>query len=232
MANPEAPLRPQLATTYEAIINSVDWLFEPYWRGDRLLARFTDGRIHLTDAAGGAADDAFAEAADVLRHAVDADAVIDGVWTAQPFVGSGSPAQAWADTIAEEGLADELPDPIENERRRAFVVLDLIELDGQPLHDIPFQERRRVLASIVDEGVQLRLSPCVKLPVGHWVAAWRTSGFTHYVAKHMNSRYAPGEINQDWIILPTSPEAPPSMVGRLFGQRPRKLRRVNDIGTD
>lgn len=225
------PLRPQLATTHEAIVHSVDWLFEPYWRGERLLAHIGGDHVRLTDEAGEPADDAFAEAADVLRHAVDAEQlVIDGVWTAQPFVGSGSPAQTWASTIAEQGLTDELPDPIQNERRRAFVVLDLLELDGQVLHDIPFQERRRVLASLVQEGVQLRLSPAVKLPVEHWIAAWRQSGFTHYVAKHMNSRYLPGEVNEDWIILTTTPEAPPSIVGRFFGQRPRKLRRIEDIG--
>jgi ATP-dependent DNA ligase len=227
------PLRPQLPTTQEAIIHSVEWLFEPYWRGDRLLAHIADGRIGLTDAGGDAADDDYLEVADVLRNAIIAEqAVIDGVWTAQPFVGSGSPAQAWASTIAEEGLSDELPDPIEHERRRAFVVLDLLALDGQPLGEIPFQERRRLLASLVDEGVQVRLSPAVKMPVEHWVAAWRQSGFTHYLAKHVNSRYLPGEINPDWIMLPTRAEGPPSVMGRFFGQRPRKLRRIEDIGPD
>ena len=227
------PLRPQLPTTQEAIVHSVEWLFEPYWKGDRLLAHVADGRVRLTDTAGDPVDEEFAEAADVLVNAIIADrAVIDGVWTAQPFVGSGSPAQAWASTIAEEGLSDELPDPVQHERRRAFVVLDLLEIDGQILHDIPFQERLRLLASLVDEGVQVRLSPAVKMPVEHWVAAWRQSGFTHYVAKHVNSRYLPGEINPDWIILPTRAEAPPSIIGRFFGQRPRKLRRIEDIGPD
>lgn len=231
--SPAEPLRPQLPTTQEAIVHSVEWLFEPYWKGDRLLAYLADGRIALTDPAGDTVDDDYAEVADVLRNAVMAEqAVIDGVWTAQPFVGSGSPAQAWASTIAEEGLSEVLPDPIEHERRRAFVVLDVLELDGQPLGDIPFQERRRLLASIVDEGVQVRLSPAVKMPVEHWVAAWRQSGFTHYLAKHANSRYLPGEINPDWIMLPTSAEAPPSIIGRFFGQRPRKLRRIEDIGPD
>jgi bifunctional non-homologous end joining protein LigD len=227
------PLRPQLATTQEAIVQSVDWLFEPFWRGDRLLARVrrASGTVQLTDETGSAADHAFAEVADVLRHAIDAEEVVlDGVWTAQPFVGSGSPAQAWASTIAEEGLTGEVPDPIENERRRAFVVVDVLELDGQVLHEIPFQERRRLLASLVDEAVQLRLSPAVKIPADHWIAAWRQSGFSHYVAKHVNSRYLPGEVNEDWIIMPTTPEAPPSIIGRFFGQRPRKLRRIEDIG--
>ena len=62
-----------------------------------------------------------------------------------PFIGVGSAAQHLAEAIAEEGLTDEVPDPIENEPRRAFVAIDLVELDGEPLHDIPFMERRRLL---------------------------------------------------------------------------------------
>ena len=37
MTNPE-PVLPQHATPAEVIINSVNWLFEPYWSGDRLTA--------------------------------------------------------------------------------------------------------------------------------------------------------------------------------------------------
>ena len=55
-------------------------------------------------------------------------AVVDGVWTALPF-------------LAEQ------PD----EERRAFVAVDLLELGGEPLLDVPLQERRRLLESIVDE---------------------------------------------------------------------------------
>ena len=72
----------------------------------------------------------------------------------------------------------------------------------------------------------------MKLPIDHWVGAWRQSGFTHLVAKHVNSRYLPGEINGDWIIMPATPEAPPSVFGRLFGQRPRKLRRIEDVAPE
>ena len=105
--------------------------------------------------------------------------MVDGVWTMQPFVGDGSPARAWADTLVAEGLADEIPDPLETERRRAFVAVDLVELDGEPLHEIPFQERRRLLESIIDEGIRVRLSPVVKQPLAGWmVAGGRTASPT------------------------------------------------------
>ena len=223
------PILPQQATPAEVVITSVEWLFEPYWSGERLIARLEDGRVTLTDESGAPAGAECAEAAEELLAALDADsAVIDGIWTAQPFVGDGSGARQWAETLAEEGLVDEPPDPISMEKRRAFVAFDLVELDGESLADVPYQERRRLLSSVVEENVRVRVSPAVKLPVQPWLNAWRGNGFTHYVAKHVNSRYRPGEQVEDWLIVSSEPERYPSIAGRLMGQRPRKLRRIED----
>jgi len=219
---------PQHATLAQVIITSVEWLFEPYWTGDRLIARLHDGEVSLTDSGGEPAGPEFADAAEELANATDADAaVIDGIWTAQPFVGVTG-ARRWAETLAEEGLVDEAPDPLSMETRRAFVAIDLVELDGQSLVDVPYQERRRLLASIIAENVRVRLSPAVKQPIRAWLHAWRDNGFSFYVAKHVNSRYRAGEYADDWLILSAEPEKGPSIVGRVFGQRPKKLRRIED----
>jgi len=226
MAEPVFPQRPTVAN---AEVLSVDWLFEPLWPGVRLMARFVRGTVTLTDELGHSAAPELAEAAAVIAAAVMADeALIDGVWSAQPFVGDGSLARTWADTLADEGLAEQMPDPLAVERRRAFVAVDLVELDGEPLHDVPFQERRRLLESVIDEGVQVRVSPVVKQPLAGWLMGWRANGFTHYVAKHMNSRYLPGERNDDWLKLSLRAEAPRGMIGRLIGTRGERIRRIRD----
>jgi len=216
-------IRPQQARRTNAFITSVDWLFEPSWKGERLLARVSDGRIDLTDVAGQPADEAYAEAAEVILPAVDAEeAVIDGVWTAMPFAGEGSAARAIAEQLREQGVEED-PDPIALEKRRAFVAVDLLELDGQSLTDVPLLERRRLLGSVVEENVRVRISPAVSQPFQRWLLAWRSNGFTHYLAKHINSRYIPGEVNPDWLEIETDPHGP-SSVGRLFGQRKRTVR--------
>src|SRR5687767_13477401 len=227
----DEPILPQLPIEANAEVLSVEWLFEPLWPGVRMLARAADGRVDLTDEHGDpVADlDDMADAPDVLATAILArQALVDGVWTAQPFVGDGSPARAWAETLATEGLAAELPDPLETERRRAFVAVDLVELDGEPLHEVPFQERRRLLESVIDEGIRVRLSPIVKQPLSGWLVGWRANGFTHYIAKHMNAHYRPGQRNDDWLKLSLRAEAPGSLVGRWLGGRGDKIRRVRD----
>ncbi len=231
LAEMDEPALPQLPTEANAEVLSVEWLFEPLWPGTRMLARADGGRVTLTDELGEPVPDEgeTADATEILSGAILADeALVDGVWTAQPFVGDGSPARAWAETIAVEGLASDLPDPLETERRRAFVAIDLVELDGMPLHDVPFQERRRLLESVIDEGIRVRLSQLVKQPLAGWLVGWRANGFTHYVAKHMNSRYRPGERTEDWLKLSLRSEAPRSMMGRMMGGRGDRVRRVRD----
>ena len=224
---------PQLAASSDAVIQSVEWMFEPGWRGDRLLARVEDGHVTLTDRAGEACDEEFAEAAEVLADAVDAEqAVLDGIWTNMPFIGAGSAARHLADAIEEEGLEGEVPDPLEMESRRAFVAIDLLELDGQSLHDVPYLERRRLLASVVSENVRVRISPAVRHPLHNWLLAWRSNGFATYIAKHVNSRYHPGEIASDWLEISTAERRGPSPVGRLWGQRPKKVVHIDDVGPE
>jgi bifunctional non-homologous end joining protein LigD len=225
MPDPVIPMRPTVAN---AEILSVEWLFEPLWPGERVMARVDRGDVTLTDESGQPSGARLDEACPVLANAVLADgAVVDGVWTAQPFIGEGSMARTWADTLAAEGLAEEIPDPLETERRRAFVAVDLVELDDEPLGDVPFQERRRLLESVIDEGIQARLSPVVKHPLGSWLIGWRANGFTHYIAKHMNSHYLPGERNDDWLKLSLRADPPRGLMGRLIGSRER-IRRIHD----
>jgi bifunctional non-homologous end joining protein LigD len=222
------PLLPQRATEAHAEVLSVDWLFEPMWPGTRLMARVDGPDVTLSDELGRPLEEDADQIRAVLTGSVLArHAVIDGVWTAQPFVGDGSLARTWAETIASEGLAQELPDPLEAERRRALVAIDLVELDDEPLGDVPFLERRRLLESVVDEGVQLRLSPVVKHPLGGWLIGWRANGFSHYVAKHQNSRYVMGERNDDWLKLSLRADASKGLMGRLVGTRER-IRRIRD----
>ena len=223
-------LFPQRATEANAEVLSVDWLFEPMWPGERLLVRIEGSSVDVSNAMGESVGDAFGELIGVVRPAVMADgAVVDGVWTAQPFVGDGSLARTWADTLAEEGLSGEMPDPLASERRRAFVAVDLLELDGEPLYDVPFAERRRILESVIDEGIQVRLSPVVKFPVAGWLVGWRENGFSHYLAKHQNSHYFPGERNDDWLKLSLRADAPRGLVGRLVGfGRGERIRRIRD----
>jgi bifunctional non-homologous end joining protein LigD len=223
-ANPDLP---QLATPGDAAIKGIDWFVEPCWKGQRLLARLEDGHVHLTGEDGQPADPDLGEAARVLEVAIDADqALIDGSWTAMPFVGEGSPARERARAMAKKARTGAMPDPASLETRRAFVAWDLIELDGQRLHDIPYQERRRLLESVVIVSIRVRVSPAVRPPIRGWLAAWQADGFTHFVAKQPNSRYWPGKTAPDWLQVSVVSDKMPSLLERVFGSRPARMRQA------
>jgi bifunctional non-homologous end joining protein LigD len=107
------------------------------------------------------------------------------------------------------------------------VAVDLLELDGEPLLDVPFQERRRLLESALSPSSELRIGPLVKHPVGGWLGTWRSEGFVHYVAKRQNARYAPGEMTDDWLKLGLRADVPVGVLGHLVGSRER-IRRIRD----
>jgi ATP-dependent DNA ligase len=224
-----AALIPQRATEQKVGISSPQWSFEPYWLGHRLIARLEDGAVQITNDLGDPVDDFYRDLAAVLVSAVDAEqAVLDGIWTAQPFLGHGSAAERWSEAMASEAgdLPEEGPDPADLETRRAFVIVDVVELDGEFLGDLPYQERRRLLSGLISESVRLRVTPSVKMPLGSWFHAWQENGFSRAIAKHANSRYQPGSSNPDWIILDIKPDGAPG-VTRLFwkGRKKREITR-------
>lgn len=88
----------------------------------------------------------------------------------------------------------------------AFVAVDLLAIDDTPLLDVPLLERKRILASAIEEAELVRVSAYVRPPIGVWSNTWRALGFVSLACKAANSRYAPGAPNAAWAIarIPTT----------------------------
>ncbi|HLY35726.1 MAG TPA: hypothetical protein VKU35_03350 [Candidatus Limnocylindria bacterium] len=195
---------PQLATVQDAVVTSVEWLVEPCWTGDRLMARFEGGKVALSDPLGAPTPNA--ELATQLVRAIDAEqAVIDGIWTSMPFIG----------------------EPHDDDRQ-TFVAWDLVELDGQLLHDLPLLERRRLLGSVLAVRGNVRISPAVRPPIDGSLAGWQAIGCTHIIAKHVNSRYRPGETSSQWLKIGLVRKTQPSLIDLLLGHRQPKIPHISD----
>ena len=208
-----------------------DPLVEPAWHGIRILAHVEPAGVRLVDADGLDLADNHPEIAAELRAAALADAlVIDGYLTDQalrssvgivldvetsPGIGehmtqlllgrraSGAvggrgraPGRPTAGTIGQaEAVAAEGPVPI------AFVAVDLVALDGEPLLEVPLLERKRLLESVLPEGERVRRSPFVREPAGTFIITWRALGFGGLAYKEANSRYHPGVRNDAWSLI-------------------------------
>ncbi len=186
---------PQLPMDRRGEADGVEWLFEPDWQGLRCVAILARGTLHVTDATGAPVDDR--AIANAMAGALLVDrATLDGVW-------------AERGSLDDDGIA-----------HPAFRALDLLELDAASLADVPFQERRRLLESVVREGTAVRVGQLVKQPLARWIPGWRAAGFTHYLARHQNARSHPGQRADDWLRIPLSdPSAPPGLIQRVIGTR-------------
>ncbi|HWH23527.1 MAG TPA: hypothetical protein VNW68_01400 [Candidatus Limnocylindria bacterium] len=212
------PQRPR-ATRRPAAIR--DPILEPLWSGLRVLAHFTvqpagdaGANLVLLDDDGVDAAAIAPQATDSLRAAVMAlDAVIDGVLTHQTAAaGRGTAIVARADVSPVAMLLPSRPELDYPARTRpapdatlAFVALDLLRVDGQPLLDLPLLERKRLLESVIRPDAHVRLSPLARPPLSTWFASWRSAGFRGVMMKAANSRYRPGASTTEWSEIIQTP---------------------------
>jgi hypothetical protein len=197
-----------------------DPLVEPLWSGIRVLAHVTAAASDMLDADGGVQD--WPDVAADLMGAIQADGVIlDGYLTTEAtgegvgaYTGSSGDAASPAAMVRQllwfggsgrnrkaelvEALEAEAPRPFTPGEDVVFVAVDLLALDGAPLLDVPLLERKRLLESILVEGDRVRRGIHVRPPVDVWLTTWRTLGFRSLAYKDANSRYRPGEPNDDW----------------------------------
>ena len=193
-----------------------DPIIEPLWEGERVLVHVTSEAARLFDAEGDPIEEFPDISAALAEAALASELVIDGylsrlaaktsagaftgaVRTPTPgematqfVIGQRSTKRA---ELAEQQAS--LPGP---DAPVAFVAVDILSIDDQPLLAVPLLERKRVLESALTESELVRLTMFIRPPVGTWFGSWRSLGFRSVAYKGANSRYRPGEPNRDWAI--------------------------------
>ena len=209
-----------------------DPVIEPAWEGVRVLAHLDVARARaaIHDATGADLTEDHSPIVDALLHSLAANnAIVDGYLTDQAtravegfaIVASETPTlvehagqfllgRQGAEMMSGRGRHDRTGVPrTANEIERsledaptAFVAIDLVALDGEPLTEIPLLERKRLLESVLTEGALVRRTPYVRQPAGTFIITWRSLGFDGLAYKAANSRYRPGAPNDDWCLAP------------------------------
>lgn len=217
---PDDPLewRPQLPRPTHGMPTVHDPIVEPEWEGTHVILHFAapasgdaGPTIRMIDKDGEEATGPDSRLVEELSAAIMAlDAVIDGVLTNQATrSGEGaaiitSPKVGRFNLVtARRGELEVRGPTVEHDRPDAvaFVAIDLLQVDGQPLLDTPLLERKRLLESIVAPSELVRVSPFTRPPIDPWLASWKSAGFAGAVAKAANSRYRPGTYTEEWVVV-------------------------------
>jgi bifunctional non-homologous end joining protein LigD len=204
--------RPMFATPSKDIPRD-GWLFEIKWDGYRIVSRVAGGEAELRSRRWEDYTQRFPGVARALPSALKSpDFVVDGEVCALDDEGRPS------FSAMQQGKAET---PI------VYFVYDLLELDGEPLIDLPLSERRARLEELLDRGNRtVRLSET--FDDGEALAeVVRESRLEGIMAKRLDSRYRPGARSREWLkIKPGRQRQEFIVAGYTKGQG----RRANSFG--
>ncbi len=223
-----ARVEPMLAslTTAERFGPEEGWAFEMKWDGVRVLAYLAGGRVELRSRRGRDDTAAYADVAAALASVPARSAVLDGEVVV--LDADGKPSFGLLQARINLTRAADIQ-RLSATHPAQLMLFDVLELDGQPLLNLTYDERRAVLERLVPPGSGGR----VQVPPvfdGDLEAAMETSrlfGLEGVVAKRRSSRYAPGGRGDAWRKIKLS-KTQDVVIG---GWRPGQGRRDGTIGS-
>jgi bifunctional non-homologous end joining protein LigD len=183
---------PMLATLAEEVPRGAGWIFEVKWDGYRAIAGVSGGEATLTSRNGNDLTGRFSKVAKEIVKAVKTpDCVIDGEVCALDESGRSSFS---AMQQSKPGT------PI------VYYVFDVLEVDGEPLVDLPVVERRKRLEQLLDRRNRtVRLSEAFDDGEALLQGA-KEQNLEGIIAKRLDSRYFPGRRTRDWLKIKTHHE--------------------------
>jgi bifunctional non-homologous end joining protein LigD len=183
---------PMLATLAEDVPRGAGWAFEVKWDGYRAVTNLSGGEATLTSRNGNDLTARFRNVARELPKAVRTpDCVLDGEVCALDESGRSS------FSAMQQGKAGT---PI------VYYAFDVLEIEGEPVIDLPFVERRKRLEGLLDRrNKTVRLSETFEDGKALLEAA-KQQQLEGIIAKRLDSRYLPGRRTRDWLKIKTHQE--------------------------
>jgi bifunctional non-homologous end joining protein LigD len=203
----EAPLPgfipPMLATLAQPTpFDHPDWLFEVKWDGYRIESIVNDGAVRM-----------------YTRRGLDGATYFPGLLTPATWIAA---RQAIVDgevvALDEDGAPDFglLQEAISGLRSRGagngppprlvYQAFDLLYLDGRSLLQVPLEDRKRLLRSVLRETGRVRFASHVDGDGVAFHRAAKARNLEGIVAKLRRSHYQPGTRSPAWLKIKIRPE--------------------------
>jgi len=200
------------------------WAFEFKWDGVRALVYLERDRLSVLSRSGRNVTSAYPELQGLRVALRGSEAILDGEIVALDERGVpnfGVLQGRMNVSSAEKARALALEHPV------AFVVFDLLYLDGAELLQAPYRERRDLLASLELSGSHWHAPPYFEKDGAELLRASLEQGLEGVVCKRLDSRYLPGRRSDAWLKV--KHERFQEVV--IGGWRPGAGRRSGGIGS-
>jgi bifunctional non-homologous end joining protein LigD len=201
------------------------WALEMKWDGVRALAYCDGGRVRLVSRTGQDVTPTYPELRGLGSALERRQALLDGEVVAMgdsgwPDFEALQPRMHVHDADAARRLAAEYP--------VTYLAFDLLHLDGRPLLDVPYAERRALLEGLAIDGPYCQVPPSFTGEPGAGIqAVSRQHDLEGVVAKRLDSRYEPGKRTGSWRKVKNT-RRQEAVIG---GWRPGKGNRTGQIGS-
>lgn len=170
------------------------WAYEMKWDGVRLVLYLAEGRVRAVTRSNREVTNTYPELHPLAASLGVRQVILDGEVVAvgadgeisfgalQPRMHAARPGRTLLTTV-----------PV------TFLAFDLLHLDGSPLLDTPYVERRRLLTELNLRGPHWSTPPHFAGGGRDAVATSRAQGLEGVVAKRLSSKYVPGRRTRDWL---------------------------------
>ena len=188
-------IEPMMATLATKPFDDDDWLFEIKWDGFRVQAVVDDGKVKMLTRNLNDAATYFPRLLGSPGKWLEASqAVIDGEVVAVDE--DGRPDFSLLQTKLGQKEATGL----------LYQAFDLLYLDGRSLLDVPLEDRKRLLRSVIKDHPRIRFASHVVRDGKAFFEAASKLGVEGMVAKLRRSRYEPGRRTGSWLKIKIRPE--------------------------
>jgi len=219
-------VRPMLATLTDGAFDDPDWLYEIKWDGYRVEAVVHPKGVRLWTRNRIDAATYFPDLASATDWIDAREAVVDGEVVALDPEGRPD-FSLLQDRTGLRGLeaatgrrSPDAPHLSADERKAiplAYMVFDLLHLDGSSLLDVPLEDRKRLLRTVIRSHPMVRYASHVVGEGQAFVRAAADRGLEGVVAKRRASHYEPGKRSRDWLKIKLRREQELVVVGWLPG---------------
>jgi bifunctional non-homologous end joining protein LigD len=203
-------IRPMLARPAPAPFDSAEHLFEPSWGGERALAFVEpdleappDRRrdVRILDAHGRDLGPVLPELHGLAGRVAARSVVLDGELVVVDADGRGDPVALAGRLAGGPG------------RPVAFLVFDVLYVDGRPLLALPLERRRAVLRGILTAGDEVVAVPAIAGEGRALFEAVSAQGIAGLTARELRGPYLPGVRSRLWRTVAAGPGPLPGYAG-------------------
>jgi len=210
-ATPGRSYPPMLATAEERVPHGDDWRYEVKFDGYRAVAYVRGGECRLVSRKGNDLTGRFdVVAKEIVKAVKSPNAVLDGEVTRVDANGRASFSELQQGSGA-----------------LVYFAFDLLELDGEPLVDQPFTERKAQLRKLLDGRNRVVVFSDDFDDGDALFEVAQQRGLEGVIAKRAGSSYKPGKRTRDWLKIKTENNDEFVVAGYTRGEG----RRANTFGS-